>query len=199
MRFLLERAKWGIYRLLMQTFDQYDQHDDFRPAHTRDAHVDRLELEHLLRGKPHRRRRQRAEGGEEQAQSRSTGGDDGGDSNSEGADSGDNSGDGGDDAEAPRGRHHEQHGMTRAEHRGQEKRILKQKYAAEMESGSRSMKNAIIDSGTTLLTVPTKVHEYLNERIPDTAEEAIHTPFCPLQENFRIFILRGLRNISEAP
>jgi hypothetical protein len=30
-------------------------------------------------------------------------------------------------------------------------------------------------------------------------EEARHTPFCPLQEKFHTFVLRGLRNISEAP
>ena len=30
-------------------------------------------------------------------------------------------------------------------------------------------------------------------------EEAINTPFCPLQENFHTFVSRGLRNISEAP
>ena len=30
-------------------------------------------------------------------------------------------------------------------------------------------------------------------------EEAINTPFCPLQEKFNTFVLRGLRNISEAP
>jgi hypothetical protein len=30
-------------------------------------------------------------------------------------------------------------------------------------------------------------------------EEPINTPFCPLQEKFRTFVLRGLRNISEAP
>jgi hypothetical protein len=30
-------------------------------------------------------------------------------------------------------------------------------------------------------------------------EEAINTPFCPLQEKFHPFVLRGLRNISEAP
>ena len=30
-------------------------------------------------------------------------------------------------------------------------------------------------------------------------EEAINTPFCPLQEKFHTFVLRGLRNISEAP
>jgi hypothetical protein len=32
-----------------------------------------------------------------------------------------------------------------------------------------------------------------------TAQEAINTPFCPLQEKFHTFVLRGLRNISEAP
>ena len=31
------------------------------------------------------------------------------------------------------------------------------------------------------------------------AEEAINTPFCPLQEKFHTFVLRVLRNISEAP
>ena len=31
------------------------------------------------------------------------------------------------------------------------------------------------------------------------AEEAINTPFCPSQEIFHTFVLRGLRNISEAP
>ena len=31
------------------------------------------------------------------------------------------------------------------------------------------------------------------------AEEAINTPFCTLQEIFHTFVLRGLRNISEAP
>ena len=31
------------------------------------------------------------------------------------------------------------------------------------------------------------------------AEEVINTPFCPLQEKFHTFVLRGLRNISEAP
>jgi hypothetical protein len=30
-------------------------------------------------------------------------------------------------------------------------------------------------------------------------EEAINTAFCPLQEKFHTFVLRGLRNISEAP
>ena len=30
-------------------------------------------------------------------------------------------------------------------------------------------------------------------------EEAINTPFCPLQEKFHAFVLRGLINISEAP
>ena len=30
-------------------------------------------------------------------------------------------------------------------------------------------------------------------------EEAINTPFCSLQEKFRTFVLRGLRNISDAP
>ena len=32
-----------------------------------------------------------------------------------------------------------------------------------------------------------------------TNEEAINTPFCPLQEKFHTFVSRGLRNISEAP
>ena len=31
------------------------------------------------------------------------------------------------------------------------------------------------------------------------AEEAINTPFCPLREKTHTFVLRGLRNISEAP
>jgi hypothetical protein len=31
------------------------------------------------------------------------------------------------------------------------------------------------------------------------SKEAINTPFCPLQEKFHTFVLRGLRNISEAP
>jgi hypothetical protein len=31
------------------------------------------------------------------------------------------------------------------------------------------------------------------------AEEAINCPFCPLQEKFHTFVLRGLRNIPEAP
>ena len=31
------------------------------------------------------------------------------------------------------------------------------------------------------------------------AEEAINTPFCPLQEISHTFVLRGLRNISEDP
>ena len=31
------------------------------------------------------------------------------------------------------------------------------------------------------------------------AEEAINTSFCPSQEKFHTFVLRGLRNISEAP
>ena len=35
--------------------------------------------------------------------------------------------------------------------------------------------------------------------VPAMLEEAINTPFCPLQEKFRTFVLRGLRNISEAP
>ena len=30
-------------------------------------------------------------------------------------------------------------------------------------------------------------------------EEGVNTPFCPLQEKFYPFVLRGLRNISEAP
>ena len=30
-------------------------------------------------------------------------------------------------------------------------------------------------------------------------KEAINTPFRPLQEKFHTFVLRGLRNISEAP
>ena len=30
-------------------------------------------------------------------------------------------------------------------------------------------------------------------------EEAINTSFCPLQEKSHTFVLRGLRNISEAP
>jgi hypothetical protein len=30
-------------------------------------------------------------------------------------------------------------------------------------------------------------------------EEAINRLFCPLQEKFHTFVLRGLRNISEAP
>ena len=30
-------------------------------------------------------------------------------------------------------------------------------------------------------------------------EEVRNTPFCPLQEKFHTFVLRGLRNISEAP
>jgi hypothetical protein len=30
-------------------------------------------------------------------------------------------------------------------------------------------------------------------------EEVINTPFCPLQKKFHTFVLRGLRNISEAP
>ena len=33
----------------------------------------------------------------------------------------------------------------------------------------------------------------------DVHEEAINTPFCPLQETFHTLVLRGLRNISEAP
>jgi dynein heavy chain len=33
----------------------------------------------------------------------------------------------------------------------------------------------------------------------DALEEVINTPFCPLQEKFHTFVLRGLRNISEAP
>ena len=33
----------------------------------------------------------------------------------------------------------------------------------------------------------------------DVLEEAMNAPFCPLQEKFHIFVLRGLRNISEAP
>ena len=32
-----------------------------------------------------------------------------------------------------------------------------------------------------------------------TLEEVINIPFCPLQEKFHTFVLRGLRNISEAP
>ena len=32
-----------------------------------------------------------------------------------------------------------------------------------------------------------------------THEEAINVSFCPLQEKFHTFDLRGLRNISEAP
>ena len=31
------------------------------------------------------------------------------------------------------------------------------------------------------------------------AEEARNIQFCPLQEKFHTFVLRGLRNISEAP
>jgi hypothetical protein len=30
-------------------------------------------------------------------------------------------------------------------------------------------------------------------------EEAINTTFCPLQEKFHTFVLRGLRNIYAAP
>jgi hypothetical protein len=30
-------------------------------------------------------------------------------------------------------------------------------------------------------------------------EEAINTPFCPVHEKFHTFVLRGLKNISEAP
>jgi hypothetical protein len=30
-------------------------------------------------------------------------------------------------------------------------------------------------------------------------QEAINAPFCPLQEKFHTFVLRGLWNISEAP
>jgi hypothetical protein len=30
-------------------------------------------------------------------------------------------------------------------------------------------------------------------------EEARNTPLCPSQEKFHTFVLRGLRNISEAP
>ena len=33
----------------------------------------------------------------------------------------------------------------------------------------------------------------------DDDEEAINTSFCPLQERCHTFVLRGLRNISEAP
>ena len=33
----------------------------------------------------------------------------------------------------------------------------------------------------------------------DLIVEGINTPFCPLEEKFRTFVLRGLRNISEAP
>jgi hypothetical protein len=33
----------------------------------------------------------------------------------------------------------------------------------------------------------------------DQSEEAINTPFCPLQEKSHTFVLRGLSNISEAP
>jgi hypothetical protein len=35
--------------------------------------------------------------------------------------------------------------------------------------------------------------------VEEVDEEAINTPFCPLQEKFHAFVLRGLRNISEAP
>jgi hypothetical protein len=37
------------------------------------------------------------------------------------------------------------------------------------------------------------------EKKTNLPEEAINTPFCPLQEKFHTFVLRGLRNISEAP
>ena len=30
-------------------------------------------------------------------------------------------------------------------------------------------------------------------------QEVINTPFCPYQEKFHTFVLRGVRNISEAP
>ena len=33
----------------------------------------------------------------------------------------------------------------------------------------------------------------------EESEEAINTPFCPLQEKFHTVVFRGLRNISEAP
>jgi succinyl-CoA synthetase beta subunit len=33
----------------------------------------------------------------------------------------------------------------------------------------------------------------------DIGEEGINTKFCPLQEKFHPFVLRRLRNISEAP
>jgi hypothetical protein len=32
-----------------------------------------------------------------------------------------------------------------------------------------------------------------------TGEEVINTPFCPLQEKFHTFVLRGLRNVSVSP
>ena len=34
---------------------------------------------------------------------------------------------------------------------------------------------------------------------PQVAEEARNTPFCPSQEKFHTVVLRGVRNISEAP
>jgi hypothetical protein len=42
-------------------------------------------------------------------------------------------------------------------------------------------------------------HEVVGGHEGVVAEGAINTPFCPLQEKFHTFVLRGLRNISEAP
>jgi hypothetical protein len=39
---------------------------------------------------------------------------------------------------------------------------------------------------------------YENPGFVNLDEEAINTPFCALQEKFHTFVLRGLRNISEA-
>ena len=47
--------------------------------------------------------------------------------------------------------------------------------------------------------VPPDLLRVLQIQLRRVPEEARNTSFCPLQEEFDTFVLRGLRNISEAP